>query len=146
MGDWPAFLELRLIPRSNFLDERAPLPLNQGMRGWFWSGHHAWTDADYPASLLYANRVSDRRNWEWTLNQARYTLEATPSPGELRVHLETETPGFDTFLADIDGGGAKAVRSGFTWRLHAGMNQLEVQARNVAGRIGPPSRVVVEHP
>ncbi len=146
LGGWPAFLELRLVPRSNFLEEKSPLPLNQGMRGWFWTGHYAWTDAEYPASSLYGNRVSDRRNWEWTLNQARFTLEAMPTPGALRVHLETETPGFDTFLADVDGAGPEPVTSGFIWRLHAGKNRLDVRPRNVAGREGIASRVVVEQP
>jgi transglutaminase-like putative cysteine protease len=146
LDGWPAVLELRLIPRSNFLQEKSPLPLNQGMRGWFWTGHFAWTDADYPASLLYGQRVSDRRNWEWTLNQARLTLEATATPGELRVHLDTETPGFDAFLADTDGTGPKPVRPGFLWKLHAGKNRFEVRARNAAGRAGIASRVVIECP
>ena len=143
---WPAFLELRLIPRSNFLDSKSPLPLNQGMRGWFWTGHFVWTDDDYPASVLYGNRVRSRSGWEWTLNQARYTLEASSPPGELRVHLETQTPGFDAFLADIDGTGPQKVRSGFTWKLHAGNNRLEVWPRNIAGREGVASSVAIELP
>jgi transglutaminase-like putative cysteine protease len=143
---WPAFLELRLVPRSNFFEEKSPLPLNQGMRGWFWTGHHAWTDAEYPASLLYSQRVSDQRNWNWTLNQTHFTLEATATPGEVRVHLDTETPGFDTFLADIDGAGPKPVRPGFVWKLHAGKNRLEVRSRNAASRDGIVSRAVIEQP
>jgi hypothetical protein len=146
LADWPPFLELRLIPRSNFLGQRAPLPLNQGMRGWFWTGHHALTDTDSPASLLYGNRVTNRRDWEWSLNQAHLTLEATATPGDLRVHLDTETPGFDTFLATLDGKPARPVASGFVWKLHAGKNTLEVQPRNVAGREGIPSRVVIVMP
>ncbi len=102
--------------------------------------------AEYPASLLYGHRVTDRRNWEWTLNQARFTLEATATGGELRVHLDTETPGFDTFLADIDGTGPKPVRSGFIWKLRAGKNRLDVRPRNSAGRDGIASRVVIESP
>ncbi len=146
LADWPPFLELRLIPRSDFLTRKAPLPLHQGMRGWFWTGHHVWTDPASPASLLYGRRVSERRNWEWTLNQARFTLEATATPGEVRVHLDSETPGFDTFLADIDGTGSKPIASGFVWKLHAGKNRLEVRPRNVAGREGIASRVIVEQP
>jgi transglutaminase-like putative cysteine protease len=146
LTDWPPFLELRLIPRSNFLEKQAPLPLNQGMRGWFWTGHYAWTDADYPASLLYGNRVHRRGNWEWTLNQARFTLEADGAPGRLKVHLDTQTPGFDTFLADIDGKAARPVTSGFIWQLHPGRNRLEVRPRNIAGREGITSRVVIDHP
>jgi transglutaminase-like putative cysteine protease len=146
LTDWPPFLELRLIPRSNFLEKPGPLPLNQGMRGWFWTGHHAWTDAEYPASLLYGHRVAARRNWEWTLNQARYTLEPAATAGEVRVHLDTETPGFDTFLATIDGAPGKPVASGFVWKLHPGTNRLEVRPRNAAGREGIASRLTLEYP
>jgi hypothetical protein len=59
------------------------------MCGWFWTGHFARTDADYPASLLHGHRVSSRRNGEWLLNQARLTLEAAATPGALRVYLDT---------------------------------------------------------
>lgn len=143
---WPPFLELRLIPRSNFLEKLAPLPLHQGMRGWFWTGHYAWTDSNYPASLLYSHRISHRPNWEWTLNQAHYTLESLPAAGELAVHLDTESPGFDTFLGGIDGAPPKPVASGFTWKLHTGQNRLEVLPRNRAGREGIFSRVVIDSP
>jgi hypothetical protein len=143
---WPPFVELRLIPRSNFLEEKAPLPLNQGMRGWFWTGHHTWTDAEAPASLLYSQRVSQPPNWNWTLNQAHFRLEATDLPGELRVHLDTQTPGFDTFVASLDEKAPQPVSSGFLWKLHAGKNRLEVRPRNILGRQGIASWVVLEYP
>lgn len=142
--DWPPFLELRLIPRSNFLEQKAPLPLNQGMRGWFWTGHHVWSDTAYPASLLYSRLISNRRNWEWTLNQAHYVLEATDRPGELRVHLDTETPSFESFLVDA-GQGKQQTSSGFLWKLQLGKNRLEVGPRNSAGREGIPSVVVLDY-
>jgi hypothetical protein len=146
LTDWPPFLELRLVPRSNFLEQRAPLPLNQGMRGWFWTGHYVWSDAEYPASLLYGSRVTSRANWEWSLNQAQFTLEATGKPGALRVHLDTQTPSLDTFLAEIDGLGPKPVTAGFVWKLHAGRNRLAVRPRNLAGREGIASWVVIDYP
>lgn len=146
LTEWPVFQELRMIPRSNFLEQKTPLPLNQGMRGWFWTGHHVWSDKESPASIIYGNRVTDRKNWEWTLNQAHFTLEATPTEGELKVHLDTETPGFDTFLASIDGETATKVESGFAWKLKKGKNRLEVWPRNIAGREGIKSHVVVEMP
>ncbi len=52
LRDFPPFVELRLIPRSNFLEQKAPLPLHQGMRGWFWTGHDVWTDHRAPAPPL----------------------------------------------------------------------------------------------
>ena len=139
------FGELRLIPRSNFLAEMSPLPLNQGMRGWFWTGHHVWTDDALPAALIYANRVGNRANWEWTLNQAQYALEATATPGEVRVHLDTQTPGFATYLADVDGSGERQVVAGFVWSLHKGTNRLELRPGNVAGRKGIKSWVVLDY-
>jgi hypothetical protein len=139
----PPFLELRLIPRSNFLEAAAPLPLNQGMRGWFWTGHHVWTDEHLPPTLIDAQRVTDRGNWSWTLNQAEYRLEATEEPGTLRVHLDTETPGFDSFVAAINRGKPAPVASGFLWKLQPGTNRLDVRARNTAGREGPASWIVL---
>lgn len=138
---WPAFAELRMIPRSNFLEQKSPLPLNQGMRGWFWTGHYAWTDAAYPASLLYGHRISQPRNWDWTLNQAAVHLEATDVENEVRVYLDTVTPGFQTFVAQVDANDARPVESGFPWRLKSGTNWLRVRPRNITGRNGVVSQL-----
>ena len=141
LTNWPPFLELRLIPRSNFLDQAAPLPLNQGMRGWFWTGHHVWTDDRAPASLLYGHRVGQPGNWDWTLNQAHIVLAATQMPGELGVELDTFTPGLAGFWAKFDDQPPREVTAAFHWPLHAGRNRLEVWPRNIAGRDGVHSSV-----
>lgn len=143
LAAWPGFLELRLIPRSNFLQQSAPLPLNQGMRGWFWTGHYVWTDDAAPASRLYSQRVSDRRNWEWSVNDVHIRLEASETPNELIVHLESPMPGLVGFDATFDEGTLAPVASGHRWKLRPGVNRLSVQARNSAGRRGPPSEVMV---
>lgn len=143
---WPPFGELRMIPRSNFLQAKAPLPLNQGMRGWFWSGHYVWTDEAYPASLIYDQRVEDAKNWDWTLNQASVHLEATATPGDVRVHFEAVTPGLDAFVGAIDKQPTTTMRTGYVWKLHSGKNVLEARVRNVAVREGPSSRIVLEYP
>jgi hypothetical protein len=142
-----AFAELRLIPRSNFLEQKSPLPLNQGfLRAWFWTGHYVWSDAEVPAELLHANRVTQHGNFEWTLNQARYALEVGTAPGEVLVHLDTETPGFETFLAEIDGAAQRPVSAVFPWKLHPGLNRLKVWPRNNAGRDGIPSWIALRMP
>jgi hypothetical protein len=145
IADFPPFIELRMIPRSNFLEKPSPLPLNQGMRGWFWTGHVAWTDREAQPSLLYGNRVSRRAEWEWTLNTVRLWFEAG-KPGELRVHLETVTPGLETCVVDVNGDRPVAADGVYTWTLRKGRNTLHAKARNVAGREGPTSRVVFELP
>ncbi len=139
------YLELRLIPRSNFLEEKSPLPLNQGTEEWAWTGHHVWTDVEVPAGLLFGNRVSKRNDFEWTLNQAHYTLEPMSEPGVWRVHLDTETPSFDTFLSEVDAGPKTAIVSPFTWKLHVGQNRLRVTPRNNAGREGISSWIALEY-
>jgi hypothetical protein len=139
------YLEMRLIPRSNFLQEKSPLPLNQGTAEWSWTGTYVWTDAEVPAGLLFSHRVSKRSNFEWTLNQAHYVLEPEKAPGAFRVHLDTETPSFETFLAEIDAGEKKTVSSGFTWTLHPGENHLRVRPRNVSGREGIPSWITLDY-
>lgn len=144
LTSWPPFMELRMIPRSNFLAEKSPLPLNQGMHGWFWTGHYVWHDDLAPATLLYGNRVTRRSDWDWTLNQAYIELEPLDAAGQLRVRLDTQTPGFDTFIARIDDQQPASVKSGFVWKLHAGRNQLQVRPRNIAGREGIASSIVLE--
>ncbi|MBN1420913.1 MAG: VCBS repeat-containing protein [Planctomycetes bacterium] len=111
---WPPFVELRLIPRSNFLEKRAPLPLQQGRRGWFWTGHFVFTDERHPARLLYGNRIRKDGDFEWTLNQARYVLEASETPGRVRVHLEHGDPR----LRDVLGPGGRREEGAGTARLH----------------------------
>jgi len=141
-----SFAELRLIPRSNFLEQKWPLPLNNGRSGWNWTGFEVWTDADVPAQLIHPNLVTRHGNFEWTLNQAHYVLEPTSRRGEFLVHLDTETPGFETFLAEIDGGERSPVSAIFPWKFHPGRNRLKVWPRNNAGRDGIASWIELEMP
>ena len=104
--------------------------------GWLWTGFDVWTDADVPAELIHPNLVTRHGNFEWTLNQAHYALEPTSRQGEFLVHLDTETPGFETFLAEIDDAEKSPVTAIFPWKLHAGRNRLKVWPRNNAGRDG----------
>jgi len=140
------FAELRLIPRSNFLEQKWPLPLNNGRSGWNWTGFEVWTSADVPAELIHPNLVTRHGNFEWTLNQAHYVLEPTSRRGEFLVHLDTETPGFETFLAEIDDGEKSPVSAIFPWKLHPGRNRLKVWPRNNAGRDGIASWIELEMP
>jgi hypothetical protein len=141
-----SFAELRLIPRSNFLEEKWPLPLNNGKGPWTWNGFYVWTDTEAPAELIHPSLVTRYGNFEWTLDQAHYVLEPTSRPGEFRVHLDTETPGFDTFLAEIDDGAKAPVAAIFPWNLHPGRNRLKVWPRNNAGRDGIASWIELEMP
>jgi hypothetical protein len=139
-----SFAEERLIPRSNFLEQKWPLPLNNGKAGWSWTGFDVWTDADVPAEPIHPNLITRHGNFEWTLNQAHFALEPTSTAGEFLVHLDTQTPGFETFLAEIDGGEKSPVTAIFPWKLHSGRNRLKIWPRNNAGRDGIASWIDLE--
>jgi hypothetical protein len=146
LQDWPAFTELRMIPHTAFLDGIVPLPLNQGMRGWFWTGHRVWTDELYPASVLYSDRVSNVNDWNWPINQTRICLQQNVTTGTLDVRLNHNMPSFAKFVARIDGEAEKDLsKDTFTWSLRAGENRLQVQAVNVHGIRGPASWIKVEY-
>jgi len=144
--DNPPFVELRLIPRSNFLAQPTPVPLNQGMRGWFWPGHEVWTDPEAPPARLYDRRVVDPGNWDWTLNTTEVRLLATDEPGQVRVELDTETPGFAGYEATVDDGGPQPVKNGFIWKLNDGTNRLTVRSRNETAALIPTTVVVERRP
>ena len=144
LTDWPPFGELRLIPRSNFLEARAPLPLNQGMRGWSWTGHVVWEDSEPVSSPIYSKRLRRRQDFDWDLNRTHLVFEAGAEPGLLTVHSDTHTPGFDTFMASFDGGAARRVQPPFPWRMHGGTNALRVVSVNRTGRDGVPASVEVQ--
>ncbi|MGD0125384.1 MAG: hypothetical protein ABSF46_08500 [Terriglobia bacterium] len=141
-----SFAEMRLIPRSNFLEQKYPIPLNNGKGPWTWEGFYVWSDAQASAELIHPNLVTRYGNFEWTLDQAHFLLEPTATDGQFRVHLDTETPGFETFLAQIDGGEPSSVAAIFPWKLHPGRNRLKVWPRNNAGRNGIASWVELEMP
>ncbi len=143
-ADKPAFVELRLIPRSNFLEQKHPLPLNQGMRGWFWTGHYVWSDDREPTRPLYVHRVTRREDFEWDVNRTQILLTATDAPDALHVTLVTHTPGLKSFVKEANGDRANTQAS-FVWKLRRGRNELSVAAQNSAGRLGPPSRMIVEY-
>lgn len=142
----PPFVELRMIPRSNFLDQPTPVPLNQGMKGWFWPGHEAWSDAEAPAVRLYDRRQSARNNWNWTINETEMRLLAAETPGELRVELDTETPGFVGYEATFDESEPTEIERSFTWVLHRGVNRLVVRSRNETKPLIPTTAVVEWNP
>jgi hypothetical protein len=121
------------------LEEKEPLPLNNGKAGWTWSGFDVWTDEDLPAILLHPNLITRHGNFEWTLDQAHFVLTPTSTPEEIKVQLDTVTPGFETFIAQLDKGAESPVGATFTWKLHAGHNRLKVWPRSNVGRDGVSS-------
>ncbi|WP_425616561.1 transglutaminase-like domain-containing protein [Anatilimnocola sp. NA78] len=145
-GEFPAFAELRMIPHTQFLDGKLPLPLNQGMRGWFWTGHHVWTDDKYPASILYPTRITREQDWNFPINQTHLWLEQQEKPGEVSVRLTHNMPSFAHFVLQLDEGPEKILKgSDFTWSLRSGENRWQARAVNKFGLRGPASWIKVSY-
>lgn len=144
LKNWPPFVELRMIPRSNFLEETYPLPLNQGMYGWPWTGHFIWSSNKTQLNLNYSNRVTRKENWDWSVNEVYAHLEATKTPGVLRVSLETVTPGFKTFYCKKNDNEPIQMPEIFEWVLQPGVNKLTVNSVNIKNRKGPSTYLELE--
>ncbi|MCA9115018.1 MAG: transglutaminase domain-containing protein [Planctomycetaceae bacterium] len=97
LDSWPALMELRLVPRSDFFARSSPLPLNQGMRGWFWTGHAVWSDDLLPDRNCYPCRIRRPADWEWPVNTVHAVLTPLEKPGTVQVTFLSHTPGFQRF-------------------------------------------------
>jgi hypothetical protein len=89
--------------------------------------------------------VRNRREIEWTPGVIELRVRQL-AQGDLNVRLRSATPNFRDYLIRTDGGAAQAVDGDdFRWRLHHGLNRLEVRSQNLAGIQGPLTRAAVEY-
>ena len=132
------------MPRLDVFSQPRPLPTSQGTEVWSWNGYVNWADDKVPPLPHFTHHTNRRSDFYPTFNQTRYTLERTDAPLALQVYLETRTPGFDCFLARIDGETWRESPDRFTWTLHSGLNLLELRTRNRVGVEGMISAAAVE--
>ena len=138
------WLNLRYMPRNNFLSKPLPVPMLQGCH-WDYSDYIIWTDAQTPKEWLYRNFTGRRSDIAWTIQQVRFDATCTATAGAVAVQMGTSTPYLDTFLIKTGDDGWKASEPTFTWTLTPGLNRLEMRTRNTSGIQGPVSFVEVEY-
>ncbi len=139
-----SFCHFRIVPRFNPFSQERPLPVSQGTEVWSWDGYLNWADDKVPPLAHFSQHTNRRADFYPTLNQTRYTAVSTDEAQRLRVHLETETPGFTNFEVRFDRGEWQKEATQFDWDLHQGLNVLEVRSRNSAGVTGIVSTMSVE--
>jgi hypothetical protein len=76
------------------------------------------------------------------INQAALELHAERAG--LRVKLKTLTPNFKTYQARIDGATWQNAEASFLWKLHDGINRLELKSLNQFGVAGFPSVIEID--
>ena len=78
------------------------------------------------------------------IGQAALSLRAE---GErIAVSVKTLTPNFKQYEVQMDGGGWKPSAGNFLWRLHPGLNRLNVRTVNQFGIHGPVSTAELQLP
>ena len=135
--------QLHMAIRNDFASRHIPVPwrVNSNWGGQLFYGYYNET---FPRKREYSLHTNRRQDFDWPLNQSELTLSETKEPGVLRVDVDTETPCFEAFVIRIDRGDFfETTTSSFEWRLHEGLNNLRVRARNSVGVSGPESFVSV---
>jgi hypothetical protein len=136
--------QLRIVPRSDVFSHPSPLPVSQGSEIWCWDGYLNWADTQTPPLPHFTHHTNRAADFNWPLDQVRYVVEETATPGLVNVTLDHNMPYLASLLARVDRGQWKEVPKHFPWTLHAGMNTLELRGRNNAGVEGMTSDLILE--
>jgi hypothetical protein len=144
--DWTitATAYLRMVPRSDVFSHPSPVPVSQGSEIWCWDGYLNWADAKVPPLAHFSRHTNREADFNWPLNQVRYVVEETATPGLVNVTLDHNMPHLAARLARVDRGSWKEVQKRFPWTLHAGVNTLELRGRNSVGVEGMTSGLILE--
>lgn len=131
--------------RNNFLTSLMPGELEHGFMQYHYDGFLWWKDTPVPVYEEYTYQSSHPRDFYWTLNQTQIFFNATQSPDELNVTLDTVTPNFDKFLVRMNDAEWKEPGSEFTWKLHSGENTISVKSVNKFKRDGIVSKIIIKN-
>ena len=138
-----SFCHFRIVPRFDVFSRPRPLPVSQGTEVWSWNGYLNWADDQVPPLPHFTQHANRRADFYPTLNQTRYVAEAIDER-QLRIYLETETPGFLAFQVRVDEQSWQECPAQIGWPLHEGLNVLEMRALNNMGVPGVVSALNVE--
>ncbi len=139
--------------RNNFLTSLVPGELYQGWSSYFYDGYWWIGDnSDDPSiSPEYSYHLDPRRvhDIDWKLNGTRIYLSQTDTPGQLQVHLASNTPNLIRFEKETSHPQGKGTlpepcAETFLWKLQPGKNTLRVNSVNHWNRKGPPAQITVE--
>lgn len=137
------WLNLRYMPRNNYLSQPYPVPMLQGTH-WDWSDYIIYSDAQTPREWRHRYFTARRADIAWTINQVRFDASCGNQPGSVTVQMGTSTPYFETFLVKTDDGQWTKSGPKFNWQLKPGSNRLQMRTRNTSGVEGPISFLQVD--
>ena len=102
-----------------------------------------WQDQYTSNNILVAKEINNSEGFNFCLNVVSIMCDKNnSSQKEIHLNFNTFTPGFSHFLLSIDDGAKlKNDSKNLTWKLHQGINMIQVSAVNVLGVSGPLSEV-----
>jgi hypothetical protein len=115
-------------------EERKRQTWYQGPKGKSYK-HGRYSDGSFLTTEKFGDAYPD-------LNCARLSLLEPTKPYSCRVQFGGGVPNFQHYVAIIDGESEVRIDGvEYPWRLHPGVNAIEVRAVNTAGVRGPASRI-----
>ena len=146
-GEAPEFLtykgHLQMPLRNDFASRQHPVPWRVSSN-WGGDQFYCYYGEMFPRKREYQHQTNRWQDFNPRLNQTELYLSETGQPGVLEVAMDTETPGFETWLVAIDGEPWRTEnRDMWEWTLHEGWNGLRARVRNNMGICGPESWVSI---
>ena len=134
---------LQMVLRNDFASRPWPLPWRLSSN-WGSDLFYCFYSDVFPRKREYHQHTRRWQDFSPPLNRTELYLSETAEPDVLRVDVDTETPCFDAFLVQIDSAEWREQTDPYLeWKLHEGLNQLRLKARNSAGVCGPESTAEV---
>jgi hypothetical protein len=110
---------------------------------------------DYGKMFITKDKLCDGTKWHVRTNPAnpatdpyfplgQTVLNFAVENGIIRARLQTFTPNFKRYEAQLDGSEWAPSEESFRWELHPGTNRLAVRTVNLFGTAGPISTAVIE--
>ncbi len=146
-GEAPEFLtykgHLQMPLRNDFASRPHPVPWRVSSN-WGGDQFYCYYGEMFPRKREYQHQTNRWQDFSPRLNQTEFYLSETGNPEVLEVALDTETPGFETWLVAVDGEPWRVEkRDVWEWNLHEGWNGLRAKVRNSMGICGPESWVSI---
>lgn len=136
---------VRWLPRSNWLSQPRPMPINHGRTHWGWDGYLAWTDSQTPPSPEHRYFVRRDSDMYGNLYSVDFTVEPGGEEGHLEVSLATDSPNFDHFEVNDNNRRLQVKETRYVWELSVGRNRLELQAVDTLGNKGAMSYMIINY-
>lgn len=108
-----------------------------------------WSDGYTKNDIRVAKESNREQDLYWPLNHVYIKLtdyNILENTISLKLYLDTVTPNFDKFFIKLDDKEEiNTVEPVFNWRLHKGLNTLEVASFNKFGIKGPPTIISMDY-